>query len=87
DENPEIEICVWENIIKAFLKIDQVRYLSDEQKKEAFILLFMRSMMSTSKVLENWKLCKLPERAVKEILRGYEAKPVMLVIGHFPILR
>ncbi|GAB4184557.1 MAG: hypothetical protein Fur006_22140 [Coleofasciculaceae cyanobacterium] len=84
DINPEIEISVWENIAKAFLKIDQVKYLSDEQKKEAFYLLLMRSMMSVSKVLEGYKLSTLSKRAVKEILRGYEARPVMMVVGHHP---
>jgi hypothetical protein len=87
DINPEIEISVWENIAKAFLKIDQVKYLSDEQKKEALFILLMRSMMSASKVLEGEKLSTLSKRAAKEILRGYEAKPVMMVISHHPLLR
>lgn len=87
DINPEIEIFVWENIAKAFLKIDQVKYLSDDQKEEAFALLLMRSMMSASKVLEGFKLSTLSKRAAKEILREYEARPVMIVIGNHPLLR
>lgn len=87
DMNPEIEISVWENIAKAFLKIDQVKYLSDNQKKEAFDLLLMRSMMSVSKVLEGYKLSTLSKRAAKEILRGYEARPVMMAFDHHPLLR
>ena len=87
DMNPEIEISVWENIAKAFLKIDQVKYLSDDHKKEAFYLLLMRSMMPVSKVLEGYKLLTLSKKAAKEILRGYEARPVMMVIGHHPLLR
>lgn len=87
DMNPEIDISVWENIAKAFLKIDQVKYLSDEQKKEAFALLLMRSMMSVSKVIEGYKLSTLSKRAAKEILRGYEARPVMMAFDHHPLRR
>lgn len=75
DSNPQPEIVVWENIAKAFLKVDQVKYLSKEQKKEALFLLLMRSMMSASKVLEKFKLKTLCKRVAKEILRGYEANP------------
>lgn len=87
DMHPEREISVWENIAKAFLKIDQVKYLSDDQKKEAFSLLLMRSMTSASKVLERCKLSTLSKRAAKEILRGYEAKPIPIVIIRNPLLR
>ncbi len=87
DINPEVEISVWENIAKAFLKIDQVKYLSDDQKEEAFGLLLMRSMMSVSKVIEGYKVSTLSKRAAKEILRGYEARPVMIRIDPHPLLR
>ena len=86
DMIPEIEICVWETIAKAFLKIDQVKYLSDEQKKEAFYLLLMRSMMSASKVMENVNLTTFSRKAAKEILRGYEDSPVPIGISlHYKI--
>ncbi|GAX45385.1 hypothetical protein NIES4075_64060 [Tolypothrix sp. NIES-4075] len=75
DSNPQSEIVVWENIAKAFLKVDQVKYVSKEQKKEALFLLLMRSMMSASKVLEKVKLKTLCKKVAKEILRGYEANP------------
>ncbi|MBD1845196.1 hypothetical protein H6F89_17655 [Cyanobacteria bacterium FACHB-63] len=78
DVDPEIEITVWENIAKAFVKIDQVKYLSNSQKKEASYLLLMRSMMTASIVLEKCKLKELTRRAAKEILRSYEANRVPL---------
>lgn len=85
--SPEKEISVWENIAKAFLKIDQVKYLSDDQKKEAFHLLLSRSMMSVGKVLERCKLSTLSKRQAKEILRGYEAESVPVSIRYQPPLQ
>jgi hypothetical protein len=81
DMNPEIEICVWEAIAKAFLKVDQVKYLSDDQKKEAFCLLLMRSMMPVGKVLERVKLITFSRQTAKEILRSYEDSPVPIGIS------
>lgn len=87
DMNPEVEISVWENITKAFLKIDQVKYLSDNQKKEALSLLLLRSMMSVSQVLEGHKLSTLSKKVAKEILREYEAKLVRMVVSRHPLIR
>ena len=40
DEHPEEEIFIWESIVKAYLKIDQVKYLvlvpSSETQKGIF---------------------------------------------------
>jgi len=80
DRNPEDEICIWENIAKAFLKVDQVNLLSEQQKKEAYALLLMRSMMSASEVLKNVKVPSLSKKAAKEVLRGYEAEPVPISV-------
>ncbi len=80
DQNPEREIIIWECIAKAFLKIDQVKFLSEEQKKEAFDLLLTRSMKSAGKVLKEFKLKVFSRRAAEEILRGYEAPPIPIVV-------
>jgi hypothetical protein len=79
DHNPETEIEIWENMATAFLKIDQVKFLSEEQRKEAFGLLLMRSMLSASKVLEQFKLKTFSRKTAKEILRGYKAEPKPIV--------
>ncbi len=80
DSDPEIEILIWENIAKAFLKVSEVRYLSEEQKKEALKLLFSRSMISASKVLEETKLKTFSKKVAKEILRGYEINPIPIAV-------
>jgi hypothetical protein len=84
DENPETEIKIWESIGKAFLRIEQIEFLSDEQKQEAFDLLFMRSLESTSKVLEQFKLKTFSKKDAKEILRKYENPPSPLVGRRIP---
>ena len=80
DVYPEREIYIWENMAKAFLKIDRVKYFSEEQKKEAFSLLLMRSMRSTSEVLKEHKLKTFSRKMAKEILGGYEYNPKPIVI-------
>jgi hypothetical protein len=80
DVDPEIEIFIWENIAKAFLKISQIKYLSEEQKEEGFDLLLIRSMMSPSKVFEKFKLKTLSKKVAKEILRGYEINPIPIAV-------
>lgn len=80
DHNPETEIYIWENIATAFLKIEQVKFLSEEQKKEAFNLLLMRSWESGSKVLEKFQLNTLSRKVAKEVLRGYKLDPKPLVV-------
>ncbi|WP_445628314.1 GIY-YIG nuclease family protein [Nostoc sp. DSM 114167] len=80
DHNPETEIYIWEHIATAFLKIEQVKFLSEEQKKEAFALLLMRSMTSANKVLEQFKLKTFSRKTAKEILREYKVNPRPLVV-------
>jgi len=80
DHNPETEIYIWEHIATAFLKIEQIKFLSEEQKEEAFSLLLMRSMTSASKVLEQFKLKTFSRKAAKEILREYKIAPRPLVV-------
>ncbi|MEH2448403.1 MAG: GIY-YIG nuclease family protein [Nostoc sp.] len=80
DHNPETEIYIWEHIATAFLKIGQVKFLSEEQKEEAFGILLMRSMRSASKVLEEFKLKTFSRKAAKEILRGYKLDPKPLKV-------
>jgi hypothetical protein len=81
DEHPEEEIFIWESIIKAYLKIDQVKYLDKDQKKESLSLLLMRSTCSASQVLKNFKLDRLSRKVAKEILRNYEDPPKSLLIA------
>ena len=81
DEDPEEEIFIWESIVKAYLKIDQVKYLDKDQKRESLFLLLMRSMCSASQVLKNFKLEKLSRKVAKEILRNYEDPPKPLLIA------
>ncbi|MEH2288326.1 hypothetical protein [Nostoc sp.] len=80
DHNPETEIYIWEHIATAFLKIEQVKFLSEEQKKEAFGILLMRSMTSASKVLEQFKLKTFSRKVAKEILREYKLEPKPLEV-------
>lgn len=80
DHNPETEISIWEHIAITFLKIEQVKFLSEEQKKEAVHLLLMRSMASGSKVLEQFKLKTFSRKTAKEILREYKLAPKPLTI-------
>jgi len=80
DEHPEEEIFIWESIVKAYLKIDQVKYLDKDQKDESLSLLLMRSTCSASQVLKNFKLEKLSRKVAKEILRNYENPPKPLLV-------
>ncbi|MBD2448045.1 GIY-YIG nuclease family protein [Nostoc sp. FACHB-152] len=80
DHNPEKEIEIWENIATAFLKIAEVQFFSQDQKKEVFYLLFLRSMMSASKVLEQFKLKNFSRKTAKEILSKYKLAPKPIVI-------
>lgn len=75
DNNPESEIAIWENIAKAFLKVDGVKYLSEQHKKEAYILLLLKSQMSVDAVLQKFKPQMFSKTDAKEILRAYEGKP------------
>ncbi|MFM6137719.1 MAG: hypothetical protein ACKPCP_26865 [Sphaerospermopsis kisseleviana] len=50
--------------------------MSHDQKKAALQLLFMRYMISASKVLEETKLKTLSKKVAQEILRRYEINPI-----------
>ena len=73
--DPETEIKVCENIAKAFLRIDRIDLLSEDQIHEVILILIWRSMESPSKVLKKTNLKFLSKRVAKEILNGYEEPP------------
>ena len=73
--DPETEIKVWENIAKAFLRIDRIELLSEDQIQEVLLILIWRSMESPSKVLKKINLNFLSKRVAKEILNEYEEPP------------
>lgn len=75
DGDPESEIRVWEDIAKAFLRIHRIKYLNEEQKKEAYFLLLFRSMMPLGDVLKSFHCKTFSKKAAKEVLRGYRARP------------
>jgi T5orf172 domain len=77
DSTQEGEIVAWENIVKAFLKINSGKYLvlDEHQKKEAFSLLLERSTMSTDTVIQQHKLQTISLQLAKRILSAYEASP------------
>lgn len=75
DIEPESEIMIWEQIAKTFLRLDKVIHLNNDKKKEAVSLLLSRSMMSTSKIMKNYKSDILSKKVAKEILRKYDTSP------------
>ncbi|WP_373547021.1 hypothetical protein [Chamaesiphon sp.] len=81
DSIPESEIIIWENIAKAFIKIDSEKYLNEEQKKEAYKLLLMRSLMSTANVIERYKSKLFCLKITKRILAAYKASPKPMIVG------
>jgi hypothetical protein len=81
DSNPENEIIVWENIAKAFVRIDSEKYLNEEQKKEAYKLLLMRSLMPTANVIERYQSKLFCLKIAKRILAAYEASPKPMIVS------
>lgn len=80
DWNPEIDISIWEQIAKAFLKIDQIQYLDNSKKKEAYELILARSMYSTSQVIKKRPSKIFSDREVRRILSNYEFPPQPIII-------
>ena len=72
DSTPESEIIIWENIAKAFVKVESEKYLNEEQKKEAYNLLLMRSLLSATNVIERYKSRLFCLNITKKILAAYE---------------
>lgn len=79
DSCPEEEIKIWEYIAKAFLKFEN-QFVSQEEKKEAFNLLLMRSMESPSRIIQKFQPQYITKKVVKEILYGYELSPKPLLV-------
>jgi hypothetical protein len=75
DSNPESEIRIWEHITKAYLTVEEVEFASEALKFEAFGLLLMRSMSTTSDVLERMSLKHFSPKSAKRLLQAYELKP------------
>ncbi|TNI27145.1 GIY-YIG nuclease family protein [Aeromonas veronii] len=75
DHNPDREIRIWEHMAKAFMKISENPFINNELKSEAFSLLLMRSMKSTSDVLREHKLVSINEKQARALLKAYELKP------------
>jgi hypothetical protein len=75
DLNPELELRIWEHIAKAYLKIDDIDYLSKEAKHEAYTILLQRSMAPSKRVLRTVDLRHFTEQRAKKIMAGYELAP------------
>lgn len=84
DRSPEHEIVIWEHMAKAFLKVDQVEYLGQKEKKEAFALLLMRSMMQPHKAIKKIKPKFFSDKGARKIIAGYELPPKPIVIERNP---
>jgi hypothetical protein len=80
DQNPEPEIRIWEHIAKAYLKIDDIDYLSKEAKHEAYRILLHRSMAPSERVLRRTNLRHLTKQAAINIMAGYELAPKPLTV-------
>jgi T5orf172 domain len=81
DIKPEREIQIWEQISKAFLKVDRSGNFDKEQRREAFQLLLQRSAESTNSILKDLNLETLSRSAANIILRGYEVPPEPVLIN------
>ena len=86
DSTQEGEIVIWENIVKAFLKIKSGKYitLSEQQEKEAFQLLIARSQISTNTVLQQYVIQTFSLQIAKRILSAYEASPTPISVCTVP---
>ena len=84
DRRPEREIRIWEHITKAYLTIEQVEFASEDLKKEAFLLLLMRSGSSTEDVLSRVKLKHFTLKTAKHLLQAYEMRPKPIVVRFNP---
>jgi len=84
DTNPEHELRIWEHIAKAFLKIDQITYFSDEQRKEVYVLLLLRSGSSTKHILRTYGGTIFAEATMKAILNTYELPPIPVRVRYEP---
>ncbi|QJP97022.1 GIY-YIG nuclease family protein [Pseudomonas fluorescens] len=80
DLDPEREICIWEQITKSYLTIDEIEIASDDLKQEAFALLLHRSTSPTTEVLAEAELKHFNRKSAKRLLQSYELKPKPLVV-------
>jgi hypothetical protein len=80
DVTPESEIRIWEHIAKAYLKIDDIDYLSKGARHEAYRILLHRSMAPSERVLRKTKLRHFTEQGARKIMAGYELAPKPLTV-------
>jgi hypothetical protein len=80
DQNPEPELRIWEHIAKAYLKIDDIDYLSKEAKQEAYRLLLNRSLAPSKRALRDTDLQHFTKQAAIKIMAGYELAPKPLTV-------
>ena len=80
DRTPELELRIWEHIARAYLKIDDIEYLSKEAKREAYTILLRRSMSPSKRVLRKTALSHLSEQRAKKIMAGYELAPKPITV-------
>ncbi|RED43945.1 hypothetical protein DFQ10_104136 [Winogradskyella eximia] len=85
DQNPDNEIRIWLNMAKAY-EAFSLKNPEEEKvnlRKEAFMLVFMRSMMSEEEIMKNekteYKL--LTEKDIKEIFKNYTLVPKPITIN------
>lgn len=76
DQNPDSEIIIWLQMADAYNNfLNENKDLNLSAKKEAFMLILSRSMMSEKEALQNVKLTTLNEKQAKEVLSFYTTKP------------
>lgn len=81
DTNPEPEIRIWEHIAKAFLKVDQIKFLDAAAKTEAYELLLRRSAAPPNEVLRKTQLKFFTVEAARKIMASYELPPTPIKLS------
>ena len=80
DQNPNNEITIWLNMAQTFESFSSGNLGKDKLKnrKEAFKLILMRSMMTEKEAISSSELKILSKTEIQEILKNYtlEVKPI-----------
>jgi len=81
DAHPEVEIRIWENMAKAYIKFSQSEKLNDLEKLEAYEYIQRRSQSSKKKVKSIFHRLHLSKRKFKKLvgLCKWKAVPIKAV--------
>lgn len=80
DVNVESEVKIYEDMALAYEKFCQNRDLTLESRKEAYTLVLLRSMMSSTDVLKRHVFKHLTHEDAKELLAGYPGLPKPITV-------